>query len=57
MVVNRREKAWAEALRMVSSGDFKKASHVEDLLRSKGYAREVNRWREDESQIGDIEGV
>ncbi|GBE42069.1 hypothetical protein BMS3Bbin10_00126 [bacterium BMS3Bbin10] len=42
---DRKEEAWAEAVKMASSGDYKSASHVEDIMRSNGYSHEVNAWR------------
>jgi len=37
---------WAEAVAMARSGDHRSASHIEDLLRSKGYSHVVNSWRD-----------
>lgn len=41
-----REQAWPRALELARSGRYKRASHVEDILRTEGHSREVNRWRD-----------
>ncbi len=45
MPEDRASEAWRLALELANSGQYARASSVEDIIRSKGYSPEVDSWR------------